>query len=131
MPIWLLICSKIEQINFRCLGNDFFMFNKRFSYSINDFYMFNKWFPLSANHFYVFNKWFLCPANNFTFNAKALCSKWTISCSDYSFIVSSTELYIMSYETWTYLNLQGKLHFLIIPYYYTKASTNPFCYIGS
>ena len=70
--LWLLICSKIQQMtficqkmNFRCLGNDIFMFNKRFLYSMNDFYMFNKWFPLSPNDFYMFNKWSLDSANDF------------------------------------------------------------------
>ena len=48
---WLLYA---EKMNYRCLlGNDFFMFNKRFSYSINGFYMFNKWFLYSANDFYI------------------------------------------------------------------------------
>ena len=59
---WLLYAKKM---NYRCLGNDFFMFNKRFSYSINNFYMFNKWSSLSANDFYMFNKWFLYSANDF------------------------------------------------------------------
>ena len=34
--------KKNEKKNFRCSGNGFFMFNKRFSYSVNDFTMFNK-----------------------------------------------------------------------------------------
>ena len=29
-------------MNFRCLGNEIFMFNKKFSYSMNDFDMFNE-----------------------------------------------------------------------------------------
>ena len=33
------ICQKM---NFRCLGNDIFMFNKNFSYSMNYFDMFNE-----------------------------------------------------------------------------------------
>ena len=59
---WLLHGKKMY---FRSLGNDFFMFNKRFLYSMNDFYMFNEWFPLPANDFYMFNKWFLYSAIDF------------------------------------------------------------------
>ena len=59
---WLLYAKRM---NYRCLGNDFFMFNKRFSYSVNDFYMFSKWFPLSENGFYMFNKWLLYSEFNF------------------------------------------------------------------
>ena len=59
---WLLYAKRI---NFRCLGNNFFMFTKKLSYSMNDFYMFNEWFPLSENDFYTFNKWFLYSAIDF------------------------------------------------------------------
>ena len=59
---WLLYAKKM---NFRCLGDDFFVFNKRFLCSINDFYMFNKWFSLSANDSSMFNKCFLYSANDF------------------------------------------------------------------
>ena len=53
------------KLNYRCLVNDFFIFNKWFSYSVNDFYMFNKWLSLSADYFFMFNKWFLYSANDF------------------------------------------------------------------
>ena len=33
-------------MNYRCSGNDFFMFNKWFSYSVNDFHMFNQQFEI-------------------------------------------------------------------------------------
>ena len=63
---WLLYSKKID---FRCLGNDFFMFIKRFSYSMNDFYMVNKWFSLSENDFYMFNKWFYIQQEIYIFSS--------------------------------------------------------------
>ena len=74
---WLLYSKKI---NFRCLGNDFFMFIKRFSYSMNDFYMVSKWFSLSENDFYMFSKWFLYLENDFTFIRKFRYSAVWILC---------------------------------------------------
>ena len=74
---WLLYSKKI---NFRCLENDFFMFIKRFSYSMNDFYMVSKWFSLSENDFYMFNKWFLYLENDFTFIRKFRYSAVWILC---------------------------------------------------
>ena len=35
-----------KEMNYRCSGNDFFMFIKWFSYSVNDFHMFNQQFEI-------------------------------------------------------------------------------------
>ena len=73
--LWLLICSKIQQMtfiyqtmSFRFLANDFYMFSKWFSLSANDFYMFNERFLYSANDFYIQQEIYIFSNMKFVFS---------------------------------------------------------------
>ena len=87
--LWLLICSEIlwlayaKKMNYRCLGNDFFMFNKKISMFYTGFLfvqqmivIVSKWRFYVQQMIFKFSKWILHSTRNLYIQQFQICVQY-------------------------------------------------------